>query len=100
MMDSDHFLTDVFEQLIADMRQGGRRGPLTGDPVRLIDHAIDKVIESDAQILRELAQQHRTAILDMAEEFKEKNKDKRPGQQHDLVRTRWATSGNHNYDRR
>jgi hypothetical protein len=97
-MDSDHFLTDVFEQLIEDMRQGGRRGPPTGDPVRLIDHAIDKVIAIQEKVLRDLAQQHRTAILDMAEEFKEKNKDKRPGQQHDLVKTRWATSGN--YDRR
>jgi hypothetical protein len=97
-MGSDHFLTDVFEQLIEDMRQGGRRGPPTGDPVRLIDHAIDKVIEVEVKILRELAQQHRKDILDMAEEFAEKNKDKRPGQQHDLVRTRWARS--ENYDRR
>lgn len=97
-MDSDHFLTDVFEQLIEDMRQGNRRGPPTGDPVRLLDHAIDKVIATEEKVLRELAQQHRTAILDMAEEFKEKNKNLRPGQQHELVRTRWATS--ENYDRR
>jgi hypothetical protein len=97
-MDSDHFLTDVFEQLIEDMRQGNRRNPPTGDPVRLIDHAIDKAIDLHSKVLRDIAQQHRTAILDMAEEFKEKNKDKRPGQQHDLVRTRWATS--ESYDRR
>lgn len=98
-MDSDHFLTDVFEQLIEDMRQGGRRGPPTGDPVRLIDHAIDKAIDVHVKVLRDTAQQYRREILEMAEEFKAKNKDKRPGQQHELVRTRWATASS-NYDRR
>ncbi len=98
-MDSDHFLTDVFEQLIEDMRHGSRRNPPTGDPVRLIDKAIDKAIEVHVKVLRDIAQEHRTEILEMAEEFKEKNKDKKPGQQHELVRTRWA-SGTSNYDRR
>jgi hypothetical protein len=68
--DSNQFLTDVFETLLA----------LPGDPVRQLDRAVDDVIEAHVDVLRMLAQQNRTAILDMTEERRKTGKP---------VATRW-----------
>ena len=56
--DANQFLTDVFEHLLT----------LPGDPVTQIDRSVDDVIASHVDVLRKLAQQHRTAVLEMVEE--------------------------------
>ena len=56
--DRNHFLTDVLEKLVS----------LPGDSVRQLDHAVNEVVEAHAKVLRELAQRHRTELVEMAEE--------------------------------
>jgi hypothetical protein len=68
--DSNGFLTDVFEALVA----------ATGDPARQIDHAIDDVITEHAEVLRKLAHLHREEVVGMAEERRRTGK---------MVKTRW-----------
>lgn len=91
--DRNHFLTDVFEELILDMSHSNHRNPPTGDPVRYIDHAVDLVIDRHVKELRALAQDERVHIITMAEE-----KAKNP---REPVKTLWRqASGSENYDRR
>ena len=68
--DSNQFLTDVFEVLIK----------MPGEPVRQLDAAVEEIIADHVEILRKLAQRHRTDILSMAEERRTTGK---------MVMTRW-----------
>jgi hypothetical protein len=70
----DHFLTDIFEELISQ----------PGDPVRQIDNAISTVIADHVKVLKAVAQEHREDLLGMAEE-RRTQKVRRP------VLNRWAT---------
>lgn len=81
--DKNHFLTDVFEEVLR----------MKGDPVRNLDRAVNEVIDQHVKELKALAQEERENLLGMAEE---KRKNPR-----ELVKTRWRhSSGTTNYDRR
>lgn len=88
--DRNHFLTDIFEDLLDQMRRGNHRNPPTGDPVRFIDRAVENVIAAHVKELRAEAQSEREHLITMAEA-----KVKNPK---DLARTLWASG--ENYDRR
>jgi hypothetical protein len=56
----EHFLTEVFEKLVA----------LPGDPEIEIDRAVDDVIDAHARVLRRVVERHREEILWMVDEYR------------------------------